>query len=120
MGFVDWNSEAGREVHPGDVVWDVTGSELQVIRARMSPGADFPLHTHPQEQIIVVLEGALEFTVGEETRVVRAGQVIHAPSGIPHGGRVHGSEHVVTIEAFHPVRSDFGHGSQRIDLSRPT
>ena len=117
--FVDWAGQSGREVMPGDVIWDVTGDQLQVIRAEMAPGADFPIHQHPQEQIIVVLEGALEFTVGRLARVVRPGQVIRIPSGVPHGGRVHGSEQVVTIEAFHPVRRDFGHASQRMDLTDP-
>jgi quercetin dioxygenase-like cupin family protein len=120
MGFVDWNSVPGREVYPGDVIWDVTGASLQVIRARMSPGADFPIHEHPQEQIIVVLEGALEFTIDGETRIVRAGGVIHAAPNVPHGGRVHGPDEVVTIEAFHPVRNDFGHDSKRMDMRRPT
>jgi quercetin dioxygenase-like cupin family protein len=104
---------------PGDVIWDVTGEQLQVIRAEMAPGADFPIHKHHQEQIIVVLEGALEFTVGSSARVVRPGQVIRIPPGVRHGGRVHGSERVVTIEAFHPARQDFGHASQRMDLSDP-
>jgi len=117
--FVDWAGQPGREVMPGDVIWDVTGEQLQVIRAEMAPGADFPIHKHHHEQIIVVLEGALEFTVGGSVRVVRPGQVIRIPPGVLHGGRVYGSDRAVTIEAFHPVRQDFGHASQRMDLSDP-
>jgi quercetin dioxygenase-like cupin family protein len=117
--FTDWTSEPGREVMAGDVIWDVTGENLQVIRARMAPGAVFPLHEHPQEQLIVVLEGALEFTVAEETRIVTPGQVIHISPGVPHGGRVHGPQSAVTIEAFHPIRNDFGRGSAGMDLRRP-
>ena len=119
LPFVDWNEQPGREVMPGDVIWDVTGNELQVIRAEMAPGADFPIHRHPQEQIIVVLHGALEFTVGDQRRIVRPGQAIRIPADVPHGGGVHGSEPVVTIEAFHPPRQDFGHGSRRMDLRDP-
>lgn len=118
--FVDWNVVPGREVMAGDVIWDATGRELQVIRAEMAPGADFPIHTHHQEQIIVVLRGALDFTVGDERRVAGPGQAIVIPPGVPHGGRVHGAEPVMTIEAFHPVRRDFGHGSTHMDLRQPT
>jgi unsaturated pyranuronate lyase len=118
--FVDWNGEAGREVMPGDVIWDASGLELQVIRAEMAPGADFPIHSHPHEQIIVVLRGQLDFTVGDERRVAGAGEAIVIPPGVLHGGRVHGAEPVMTIEAFHPVRRDFGHGSTRMDLRQPT
>jgi quercetin dioxygenase-like cupin family protein len=117
--FTDWTSEPGREVMAGDVIWDVTGENLQVIRAQMAPGAVFPLHEHPQEQVIVVLEGALEFTVAEETRIVTSGQVIHISPGVPHGGRVHGPHTAVTIEAFHPIRNDFRRSSTAMDLRWP-
>jgi quercetin dioxygenase-like cupin family protein len=117
--FTDWTSTPGREVMSGDVIWSVTGADLQVIRAEMAPGSDFPIHTHPHEQIIVVLEGALEFEVGGERRVVRAGGVIHAPPGVPHGGRVQGDRQVVTLEAFHPPRHNFTHGSAAMSLEDP-
>lgn len=118
--FVDWTRQPGRVVMEGDVVWDVTGESLQVIRSEMAPGADFPIHQHHQEQIIVVLEGELEFTVGSQTQIVGPGQVIHVPSQTPHGGRVHSPDRVLTIEAFHPVRDDFRPGSKAIGLHRVT
>jgi quercetin dioxygenase-like cupin family protein len=119
MPYYDWSSQSGEEVAPGDRVWSATGNELQVIRAELSPGSDFPIHTHPQEQFIVVLAGALRFTVGDVQQVVRAGGVIHAPSGIPHGGGVFGEETVITIEAFYPPRKDFRPGRKNVDLSQP-
>jgi quercetin dioxygenase-like cupin family protein len=117
--FHDWVPGGGEEVVPGDVIWAVTGDQVQVIRAEMAPGSDFPLHVHAHEQIIVVLQGALRFSVGGVERVVGPGGVIHAPSGVRHGGRVVGDETVVTIEALHPPRRDFtGHGGG-VDLERP-
>ena len=107
--FTDWNEQDGFEAFPGDFVWNVTGRDLQVIRAEMAPGTDFGLHAHHQEQIICVLAGELEFTVDGETRVVRPGQVIHAPSGVEHGGRVVSDDPVITLEAFSPPRVDFSH-----------
>jgi quercetin dioxygenase-like cupin family protein len=117
--FYDWSKEEGEEVMPGDLIWRVTGETVQVIRAEIAAGSDFPLHTHPHEQIIVVLQGALSFTVGTEVKIVKAGGVIHAPSGVPHGGRVVGEETVITLEAFHPPREDFGLKSHKVDLTNP-
>lgn len=117
--FHDWSVEQGDEVMPGDLIWRFTGEELQVIRAEIAPGSKFQLHQHPQEQIIVVLQGALNFTVGSETRIVKAGGVIHAPSGILHGGDAWGDEVVVTLEAFHPPRKDFGAESHKVNLTNP-
>lgn len=107
MPFESWDDQPGTEVLPGDVVWGATGQQLQVIRAHILPGTDFGLHQHDEEQIICVLEGTLEFTVGEETRLVRPGGVILAPAGVPHGGRVASEDPVVTLEAFTPPRVDF-------------
>ena len=117
--FTDWNEDPGTEIYPGDTVWMATGEQLQVIRARMAPGAEFGLHVHPQEQYIVVLEGCLEFTVGEETRLASGGTVIHAPSGVPHGGRVHGADWVVTLEAFTPPRDNFSGAHASMDFGSP-
>jgi quercetin dioxygenase-like cupin family protein len=96
-----------------------TGQQLQVIRAQMAPGTDFGLHVHDQEQFIIVLEGCLEFTVGEETRLARRGTVIHAPPGVRHGGRVYGAETVITLEAFTPPRTNFTGAHDTMDFDRP-
>jgi len=112
--FTDWSEQEGFEAFPGDYVWSVSGENLQVIRAEMAPGTDFGLHRHHQEQIICVLHGQLEFTVGNETRVVGPGEVIHAPSGAEHGGRVVSDGPVVTIEAFSPPRTNFSHNQKMV------
>jgi unsaturated pyranuronate lyase len=117
--FHDWNRTDGIEVVPGDVIWSVTGERVQVIRAEMAPGCNFPPHVHEHEQIIVVLDGHLLFSVDGEERLVTAGGVIHAPPGVPHGGRVVGDDRVVTIEALQPPRHDFSGHAPSVDMSAP-
>ena len=117
--FHDWSPADGVEVVPGDVVWTVTGERVQLIRAEIAAGSAFSLHSHPQEQIIFVQEGALEFTVDAITQVVHAGGVIHIPGGVPHGGSVSGADRAVTIEVFHPPRRDFRHPAAQGDLDHP-
>ena len=49
------------------------------------PGGGGPvLHTHPYEEIFVTLEGEATFTVGDATIEVSAGQIVVAPTGVPH------------------------------------
>ena len=48
------------------------------------PGGGAVLHTHPYEEIFVMLEGEATFTVGDDTIVVGAGQIVVAPAGVPH------------------------------------
>ena len=42
------------------------------------------LHTHPYEEVFVMLEGEATFTVGDATIEVGAGQIVVAPAGVPH------------------------------------
>jgi quercetin dioxygenase-like cupin family protein len=48
------------------------------------PGGGPVLHTHPYEEIFVVLEGTATYTVGEATIEASAGQIVVAPAGVPH------------------------------------
>jgi quercetin dioxygenase-like cupin family protein len=48
------------------------------------PGSGPVLHTHPYEEIFVVQEGEATYTVGDDTIVVSAGQIVVAPANVPH------------------------------------
>ena len=49
-----------------------------------APGKGPDLHKHPYEEVFVVQEGELTFTVGDETIEATGGQVVIAPAGVPH------------------------------------
>ena len=68
------------------------------------PESGFPGHVHPEEQISIVREGEMEFTVGDETRTVRPGDVIHMPPNVPHSGRTQASG-CRLIDIFAPART---------------
>lgn len=44
---------------------------LMAVEVTFDKGAIGPMHSHPHEQLTYVLDGEFEFTIGEETRVVR-------------------------------------------------
>jgi quercetin dioxygenase-like cupin family protein len=48
------------------------------------PGEGPRLHTHPYEEVFVVQEGALTFTVGDATVEAPSGHIVVAPAGVPH------------------------------------
>jgi len=84
----------------------VEGQNMTVLWTRWEPGASAPDHTHPHEQVAVVLEGALIFTLNGEECVVSAGEFIHIPSNAPHAERNTGQVPAVLTDFFSPVRSD--------------
>lgn len=55
-----------------------------VIRCVYRQGTDYPEHFHPQEQVTVVVEGGLAFTIAGETIQVRQGQAISIEPEIRH------------------------------------
>ena len=63
----------------------VTGEqvELGVLRYKKDEGAE--PHVHPHEQIFLVLKGVVRATMGDETRLLHPGQVMHVPPNVRHG-----------------------------------
>jgi len=70
------------------------------------PAIDLPQHSHPHEQITLVLEGTLEFTLDGETKILNAGQGVTVASNVPHSARsLAGPARV--LDAWHPLREDY-------------
>jgi quercetin dioxygenase-like cupin family protein len=51
------------------------------------PGAEFPIHTHPEEQITVVLAGRVEFEVAGERHALGPGETYVVAGNLEHGLR---------------------------------
>ncbi len=63
------------------------------------------LHSHPHEQATYILKGSFEFTIGDEVRVVKAGDCLYKQPNIVHGAKA--LEDSVLIDVFTPMREDF-------------
>jgi quercetin dioxygenase-like cupin family protein len=69
-------------------------------------GVTVPMHSHPHDQMTLVLSGRLDFTLGEETREIGPGDTVVIPGGMPHGvPRTH--EVCKLIDVFAPARTDY-------------
>ena len=66
----------------------VPGREVLQARVDFAPGARFPAHRHPGEEIIYVLEGTLEYGLeGQPPVTLEAGDVLYVPAGVFHSAR---------------------------------
>lgn len=87
----------------------ITGSQAMIARIDLKKGALVPRHSHLNEQIAWIVEGALVFILGEpgaEKRVtVRAGEVLVIPGGLPHAAEA--IEDTVDYDLFAPPRQDW-------------
>ena len=90
----------------------VTGDRMMLAHIYLDKGAVVPLHSHDNEQLTYVLEGALHFWFGEdesEEIVVRAGEVLHIPSWLPH--KALALEDTLDVDVFCPPRQDWLDGT---------
>ncbi|MDR0489211.1 MAG: cupin domain-containing protein [Propionibacteriaceae bacterium] len=88
----------------GAVMRPILGKNLLVNYITVEPNSPSPPHAHEEEQITIVLEGEMIFTLGEETRVIKAGEVVYIPSWVNHGGGTGPDSGAVCIDVFNPPR----------------
>jgi quercetin dioxygenase-like cupin family protein len=91
----------------GIVARAVAGREMTFAIAELAPGAQAVMHQHPNEQIGLVLQGTITFTVGGETRELVPGDTYVIPGDVPHEATA-GAVGAVVIDVFSPVRADWG------------
>lgn len=81
------------------------GSELMLVEVHFEEGAVGDMHTHPHAQTTYVLSGEFEFTVGEETKIVKKGDTLYDVPNVLHGCRC--IKKGVLLDALSPLREDF-------------
>ena len=87
MPFHKWEALADEVISPHYSTatgGTVTGAVIEVGRYRMAGGTGADPHTHPNEQIIYVLQGRLRARVGGDEQIVEVGEVIHVPPNVVH------------------------------------
>jgi quercetin dioxygenase-like cupin family protein len=91
-------------VFPGLEFRPVTTETVMTNFVTFAPDAPAPEHHHAEQQIAIILAGELIFTVGGETRTMRAGDCVVIPPHVPHGGRA-GPEGCQALDVFTPPRA---------------
>ena len=92
------------ETAPGIHTSGFTGEQLMVTHMHFAAGAVGASHAHPHEQLSIVLRGEIEFTLGEERKVLKAGESISIPGNIVHG--VVALTETELLDVFTPRRTD--------------
>ena len=82
----------------------VLGGNMLANFVSFAPHTEAPLHTHVEEQIVIVLEGEMEFNLDGDVRVMRPGDVAVVPPWVPHGARTADST-CLEVDVFNPPRA---------------
>jgi quercetin dioxygenase-like cupin family protein len=104
--FVDKSECARHNIFPGVDVYTAAGESMMLSLAELEAEAVVERHSHPHEQVGMVVEGHARFIVGDEERVLGPGDMYFIPGGVPH--RVVALEDGCrALDIFHPVREDY-------------
>jgi len=99
---VSWSSPL-----PGVSRIDVAGQGMLLSLAHVQPGISSSPERHAEEQVNVILQGTMEWVLGEqqvEVFVCGPGSILIIEPDMPHSNRVIGQEEVVILHAFAPPR----------------
>jgi quercetin dioxygenase-like cupin family protein len=79
----------------------VPGREVVQVRVDFDPGAAFPRHNHPGEEVVNVLAGSFEYLVdGKAPVTLKAGDVLFIPAGVIHAARNVGRDEASELATY--------------------
>lgn len=104
--IVDPQETRRRQLFEGVTIRAVAGDQIMLSVVEFEPHSVVEAHSHPHEQMGLLLEGELTFTIGDETQLVKAGQMWRIPGGVEHRV-VAGDRPARALDVFHPVREDY-------------
>jgi quercetin dioxygenase-like cupin family protein len=104
--FIPAGSGSRHRIFPGVEIQTTAGANLMLSVVRLEPESVVIEHAHPHEQMGILLEGRLEFTVGGVTRLLGPGDKWRIPGGVVHSVRAL-DQAAVALDVFHPIREDY-------------
>lgn len=103
--YVAWKDVEREQLNPLIEREMVVGNKIMLARVLLKKGAHVPQHSHHNEQVTYILEGALKFAIDGKEIIVRAGEVLCIPSNMPH--EAWALEETVDVDVFDPPREDW-------------
>jgi len=103
--YLPWSAVELEDLNPLLQRQLVVGQNIMLARVLLKKGCIVPLHSHHNEQITYILEGALKFWIDGKEIVVNAGEVLTIPPHMPH--KAEALVDTVDLDVFNPPREDW-------------
>lgn len=105
LKFFSWGSVELETLNPLLQRQLVVGQDIMVARVLLKKGCIVPLHSHYNEQVTYILDGALKFWIDGKEIVVNTGEVLTIPPHMPH--KAEALVDTVDLDIFNPPREDW-------------
>jgi quercetin dioxygenase-like cupin family protein len=105
LKHIPWHSVELEDLNPLLQRQFVVGQDIMLARVLLKKGCVVPEHSHHNEQVTYILEGALKFWIDGKEIVVNAGEVLTIPPHMPH--KAEALLDTVDLDVFNPPRADW-------------
>ena len=105
LRHIPWSSVEVEALNPLLGRHFIVGQNVMLARVLLKKGCIVLEHSHHNEQITYILEGALKFWIDDKEIVVNAGEVLTIPPNMPH--RAEALADTVDLDIFNPPRADW-------------
>jgi len=105
LKHIPWDSVELEDLNPLLQRRFVVGQNIMVARVLLKQGCIVPEHSHHNEQITYIMEGALKFWIDGKEIVVKAGEVLTIPPHMPH--KAEALVDTLDLDIFNPPRADW-------------
>ena len=106
MYFHHPKDRAAKELIPGVNAKTFWGEQMLTAVVDFDAHAQIPRHSHPHEQLGIVIEGQIEFVVADEKKILGPGEVYVIPGGVEHEACTF-DHPVKVLDVFSPVREEY-------------
>lgn len=108
MQLYDWTQIEKEQLNPAFARQVIHGETMTIAKVFLTKDSKVPEHSHHNEQICMVQQGALAFFINGREQLVRAGEVLRIPPNVPHS--VIAYEDSIAFDLFSPPREDWIRG----------
>jgi quercetin dioxygenase-like cupin family protein len=105
LQYIPWRAIELEDLNPLLQRQFVVGQGIMLARVLLKKGCIVPEHSHHNEQLTYILDGALKFWIDGREIVVNAGEVLCIPANMPH--KAEALEDTVDLDVFNPPRADW-------------
>lgn len=105
LQYIPWSSIPLENLTPllqRQMVW---GQQIMLARVLLKKGSIVPEHSHHNEQLTYILDGALKFWIDGKEITVHSGEVLCIPAHMPH--KAEALVDTVDLDVFTPPRADW-------------
>ena len=105
----NWNELEREFVRQGVKRVGFRGDDVMCVLNWLEPGMTVRPHSHPFEQLVLIIQGRVRFHVGDESVEAGPGSMMRIPPDVEHYAEPIGGEIALNLDVFAPIRDDYRH-----------